>query len=201
MILLCSGVESYQRELRLCRKRWPAVRLMQIARLGKAEYQLTSGDGDGYAALRVPEDDLVAGIKLISSFGCSAAVFGSQPPVDARRLDERRDQTTRANESAHRGNDRDLAPEIAKTRENAPIDAGRSAGVSRPDVDPRLSADELEVLDAVALGLRNKAIAKRCGLSEAAVNTKIKRIMHKLGVSNRTQAALWRLEMRAALRR
>jgi DNA-binding NarL/FixJ family response regulator len=81
------------------------------------------------------------------------------------------------------------------------IDANGSANVSTPGVGlARLSPGELEVLDAVALGLRNKAIAKLCGLSEATVNTKIKRIMQKLGVSNRTQAALWRLERRAAPR-
>jgi two-component system nitrate/nitrite response regulator NarL len=200
LILLCSEVKNYQGELRLCRKRWPAVRLMHISRIGKAEYQLTSGGVEGYADLRLPEGDLVAGIRLISSFGCSAAVFGSRPPVDARRLGESRDQITRTNEDPHPGNGRDLSPEIAKLQENAPGDASNNVEVRRPIVDPPLSEDELVVLDAVTLGLRNKAIAKLCGLSEAAVNTRIKRIIHKLGVSNRTQAALWRLEMRAALR-
>jgi two-component system nitrate/nitrite response regulator NarL len=201
LILLCSRVESYQRELRLCRKRWPAVRLMHISRSGKAEYQLTSGGVDGYADLRLSEDDLVAGIRLIDLFGCSAAVFGSRPSVDSDRLDKRPHQTGRANKTPHPGNDRDLSSQVAKSREIAPIDANGGANVSRRGVDlARLSTDELEVLDAVALGLRNKAIAKLCGLSEATVNTKIKRIMHKLGVSNRTQAALWRIEMRAALR-
>jgi hypothetical protein len=38
---------------------------MQISRSGKAEYQLTSGGVDGYADLRLSEDDLVAGIRLI----------------------------------------------------------------------------------------------------------------------------------------
>src|SRR6476469_7132377 len=65
LILLCSATEGYQRELRSCKKRWPEVQLMHISRLGKAEYQLTGGGVDGYADLRLPESDLVTGIRLI----------------------------------------------------------------------------------------------------------------------------------------
>ena len=162
---------------------------MHISRLGKAEYQLTGGGVDGYADLRLPESDLVTGIRLISSFGCTAALFASQARKKAHRLGDPLGQIARSNE-------RESSPRAPEPGERASI------GTGKPDrIVAGLSAHELEILDAVALGWRNKAIAKSCGLSEAAVNTKLKRIMQKLGVSNRTQAALWRLEMRSSARR
>ena len=55
---------------------------------------------------------------------------------------------------------------------------------------PRLdvSAREIEVLQLVAGGLRNKEIAFQLGVAEATVNTHIKHIMEKLNASDRTHA-------------
>ena len=51
-----------------------------------------------------------------------------------------------------------------------------------------LSAREIEVLEHVAAGLRNKEIAYQLTLSEATVNAHVKRILEKLHVSDRTHA-------------
>jgi DNA-binding NarL/FixJ family response regulator len=51
-----------------------------------------------------------------------------------------------------------------------------------------LSQREIEVLEHVATGLRNKEIAYKLGLSEATVNAHVKRVLEKLHVSDRTQA-------------
>jgi two-component system NarL family response regulator len=51
-----------------------------------------------------------------------------------------------------------------------------------------LSLREIEVLEHVATGLRNKEIAYKLGLSEATVNAHVKRVLEKLHVSDRTQA-------------
>jgi len=50
---------------------------------------------------------------------------------------------------------------------------------------------EIYILRCVASGESNKLIAKKLDISEAEVRTHIKRIQRILGVSNRTQAALW----------
>lgn len=55
----------------------------------------------------------------------------------------------------------------------------------------RLSDREIEILACVADGEPNKAIAWRLDISEATVKVHIKTILRKLGVSNRTQAAIW----------
>jgi DNA-binding NarL/FixJ family response regulator len=53
-----------------------------------------------------------------------------------------------------------------------------------------LSARELDVLTAIVDGLSNKEIASRFDLTEATIKTHITHILEKLGVEDRTQAAL-----------
>jgi DNA-binding NarL/FixJ family response regulator len=70
------------------------------------------------------------------------------------------------------------------------------AGLSRPPPSPRpaagvLTPQEVEVLQLLASGLSNKAIAREVALSENTVKYHIKHILHKLGLSNRTAAAAY----------
>lgn len=59
-------------------------------------------------------------------------------------------------------------------------------------IDPvsALSVRESEVLDLVAAGLSNKAIAIRLDLQEKTVKHHVSRILSKLGAGNRTEAAM-----------
>jgi DNA-binding NarL/FixJ family response regulator len=54
-----------------------------------------------------------------------------------------------------------------------------------------LSEREREVLAMVARGLPNKLIARELGISEKTVKAHLTRIFHRLGVTDRTQAAIW----------
>jgi DNA-binding NarL/FixJ family response regulator len=54
-----------------------------------------------------------------------------------------------------------------------------------------LSAREEEVLRLVADGLANKAIARKLTISERTVKAHLTNIFGRLGVTDRTQAALW----------
>ncbi len=64
---------------------------------------------------------------------------------------------------------------------------------------PRLSADvevpltqrESEVLRQLAYGLTNKEIAKALNISYETVKEHVQHILRKIGVSDRTQAAVW----------
>jgi NarL family two-component system response regulator LiaR len=58
--------------------------------------------------------------------------------------------------------------------------------------DP-LTEREKEVLMLVAQGRQNQAIAERLAISEATVRTHVSHILGKLGLSSRTQAALYAL--------
>jgi RNA polymerase sigma factor (sigma-70 family) len=61
-------------------------------------------------------------------------------------------------------------------------------------VQAQLSEREREVLQCVAEGLPNKLIARRLGISEKTVKTHLTRIFQQIGVTDRTQAALWAKE-------
>ena len=54
-----------------------------------------------------------------------------------------------------------------------------------------LSGREREVLMLVAEGLPNKLIARRLEISEKTVKAHLTRVYERIGVTDRTQAALW----------
>jgi DNA-binding NarL/FixJ family response regulator len=59
-----------------------------------------------------------------------------------------------------------------------------------PAAGPDLTAREREVLELLARGMPNKAIALRLSLSEKTVKAHVSAILRKLEVTDRTQAAL-----------
>jgi DNA-binding NarL/FixJ family response regulator len=75
-----------------------------------------------------------------------------------------------------------LAPKAA----SAVIDARDELRPER-ELTPR----EREVLSMVAQGLPNKLIARRLDISEKTVKSHLTRVFERIGVTDRTQAALW----------
>lgn len=59
------------------------------------------------------------------------------------------------------------------------------------DIEVPLTQRESEVLRQMALGLTNKEIAKMLGISYETVKEHVQHILRKIGVSDRTQAAVW----------
>jgi DNA-binding NarL/FixJ family response regulator len=60
-----------------------------------------------------------------------------------------------------------------------------------PGPELKLTGREQEVLGMIADGLPNKLIARRMGISERTVKAHLTNIYQRLGVTDRTQAALW----------
>jgi DNA-binding NarL/FixJ family response regulator len=54
-----------------------------------------------------------------------------------------------------------------------------------------LTSRELDVLVLLAEGLPNKVIARRLGIAEKTVKAHVTQIFQAIGVTDRTQAALW----------
>jgi DNA-binding NarL/FixJ family response regulator len=91
----------------------------------------------------------------------------------------------------------------AASRGEAPITPRAAAALladrrERP-AEVALTAREREVLALVVEGLANKQIARRMGISEKTVKGHLTNLFQRIGVADRTQAALW-AERTGALR-
>jgi DNA-binding NarL/FixJ family response regulator len=86
--------------------------------------------------------------------------------------------------------------EAALTRKTAArLLDGLAHGKRRADEAPdRLTARETALLELVATGMSNKAIARELSISENTVKYYMKSILQKLGVHNRTEAAAYALQ-------
>lgn len=62
---------------------------------------------------------------------------------------------------------------------------------NRPAERPALTPRETDVLRLVRLGLANKQIARRLDISERTVKAHLTSAFQRIGVADRTQAALW----------
>ena len=84
--------------------------------------------------------------------------------------------------AAHRG-EAPLDPKAARVL----LDRQRASSAN----PARMSEREEEVLRLVASGLANKHIARRLGIAERTVKAHLTSIFQRIGVTDRTQAALW----------
>jgi len=88
-----------------------------------------------------------------------------------------------------------LAGVRAAARGDAPLAARAAREVlaarheDRPALD--LSPRERDVLRLVGKGLPNKRIARELGITEKTVKAHLTSIFQRIGVTDRTQAALW----------
>jgi DNA-binding NarL/FixJ family response regulator len=98
--------------------------------------------------------------------------------------DAHADEVAAAVRAAHRGELR-LDPTVAG-RLMSSLRAG-----ARSDWAAELTARELEILRLVGEGEANKAIAAKLQISERTARTHVSNILRKLGLTSRTQAALW----------
>ena len=64
----------------------------------------------------------------------------------------------------------------------------------QPDPRRLLSEREVQVLELAATGLANKQIGRRLGISEATVKAHLGNVFRRIGVADRTSAALWARE-------
>jgi DNA-binding NarL/FixJ family response regulator len=62
---------------------------------------------------------------------------------------------------------------------------------SAAEADVPLTKRESEVLKQLAFGLTNKEIAQSLGISYETVKEHVQHILRKIGVTDRTQAAVW----------
>jgi DNA-binding NarL/FixJ family response regulator len=139
---------------------------------------------DGLGALKQLRSGR-ARVIVLTSFGDDDKLFAALRGGAAGYLlkDVQPADLVRAIRSAYAG-ESPLSPAIA-TRVVEEVAQG--AVSAHDDLTPR----ELDVLTLIARGRSNKVIARELGVAEKTVKTHVSHILAKLGVADRTQAALY----------
>jgi two-component system, NarL family, response regulator LiaR len=143
---------------------------------------------DGVAALRrLREAAPVARVIVLTSFGEDERLFAALRAGAAGYLlkDVEPAELVRAIRTAHAGQS-PLSPAVA-ARVIEELASGGARGAPADELTPR----ELEVLRLIARGRSNKRIALELGVAEKTVKTHVSHVLAKLGLSDRTQAALY----------
>lgn len=139
---------------------------------------------DGIAATRrIKEAQPNVAVVVLTSFSDRERILGALDAGAAGYLlkDAEPEELSKAIRAAARG-EVPLDPKAARAL------LGTRRGGAPGDL---LSDREREVLALVADGLANKVIAQRLGISEKTVKAHLTSVFRQIGVSDRTQAALW----------
>ncbi len=142
---------------------------------------------DGVGVLKRLQGQTRARVIVLTSFGDDDKLFAALRAGAAGYLlkDVEPPELVRAIRAAHGGN-APLSPTIA-TRVVEEIAQGGGAPAEVDDLTPR----ERDVLVLIARGRSNKVIALELGVAEKTVKTHVSHIFGKLGLTDRTQAALF----------
>lgn len=160
--------------LALVREKRPDVVLMDLQMPGV----------DGVAATREIVAEGLADVLVLTSYSDAERIVGA---LDAGALgyllkDAEPDEVLQGIRAVARG-ESPINPRAA--RELLAVRRTTSTGVV--DLTPR----ETEVLGLVREGLANKQIARRLGITERTVKAHLTSTFQRIGVVDRTQAALW----------
>ena len=142
---------------------------------------------DGIEATRMISDQLPSSrVLVLTSFSDQTRIMDALSAGADGYLLKHSDpeEIAAAIRSVHAG-DAPLDPKVARA-----LLESRRTKINTPTLTDR----EREVLDLVRQGFANKQIARRLGISERTVKAHLTRVFSSLGVSDRTQAALWATE-------
>jgi DNA-binding NarL/FixJ family response regulator len=134
-----------------------------------------------------PEVEIVALTSFIEEERVTAALEAGASGFLLKDADA--DDVAAAIRAAHRG-EVHLDPAVASLLARRV----RDGAAARADDHEPLTEREREVLGLVARGLSNKAIADELSITERTARTHVSNILGKLGLSSRTQAALYAVE-------
>ena len=148
---------------------------------------------DGIEATKTITEERLASVLVLTTFDHDAQLFGALRAGACGFLlkTAEPEAITAAIRRVH-GGDQVIAPEVTARIVAAAL-SGKQAPVPDPAPVPglaELTEREREVFAALGEGLSNHVIGRRLGISEATVKTHVSRVLSKLGLASRVQAAL-----------
>ena len=162
-----------------------AVEVVRATRPDVVLMDLQMPDVDGVEATRqIVAEDLGGEVLVLTSYSDSARIVAA---LDAGAVgyllkDADPEDVLDGVRAVSRG-ESPIHPKVARRL----LTARTAAAPAEVSMTPR----ETEVLALVRAGLANKQIARRLGISERTVKAHLTSVFQRIGVVDRTQAALW----------
>lgn len=150
---------------------------------------------DGIEATGIIASEGLSKVLVLTTFDHDAQLFGALRAGACGFLlkSAEPEAITQAVRRVHDG-DQVIAPEVTARIVAAALSAGTipQDESAEPPGWEHLTDREREVFGALGEGLSNHSIGRRLGISEATVKTHVSRVLAKLGLQSRVQAALLR---------
>lgn len=150
-----------------------------VEALQKTLSQVRANETSGARFSRIAASDVAKRLAALEQ-----AVAALPPDGSAAALVKTQFDVFKRTLSAARG--------LVEQNEDVPVSAGFGEGVASPDKEVlnALTHKQRAVLSCVSQGLPNQKIADELGITEGTVKLHISSILKRLGVRNRTEAAL-----------
>jgi DNA-binding NarL/FixJ family response regulator len=157
------------------RRELPGCQVVMLTTFDDEEYvvQALRAGAAGYLLKDLPAAELAAAVRLAHA---GIAQFGAQAVGRLAAAIARQGQS---------------APPQSVPAEPVPAEPVTGAPPVQPGQPGQLTARETDVLRLVARGATNREIASRLFLSEGTVKNHLSRILTRLGLRDRTQAAIY----------
>ncbi|MEU4472879.1 response regulator transcription factor [Micromonospora sp. NPDC023888] len=173
-----------------------AVRLCRELRPDVAVLDVRMPRRDGISATRTIVTDLLADVLVLTTFDLDEYVFGALRAGAAGFLlkDTDAEGLVAAVRTVARG-DGFIAPAVTRRLIAAFAATAPGASADTRTALGTLTPRERDVLACLGLGLSNQQIADRLALAESTTKTHVSRILAKLGLRSRVQAAILAQEL------